>query len=129
MHLRSSFTLCISRMQHHTAHDKIDGGNWKSDCVGNNLQQRVHCLVVGCCQIAPASNHCTLFCHMSRHIRKPTICICENKGADQLCSNCTADQRFCFRNTDSTVPLLLISKEYRPVCIGPGRKLKLFVFS
>ena len=22
---------------------------------------------------------------------KPTICICETKGADQLCSNCTAD--------------------------------------
>ena len=26
---------------------------------------------------------------------------CENKGADQLCSNCTADQRLCFRNTYS----------------------------
>ena len=25
-------------------------------------------------------------------IRKPTICICETKGADQLCSNYTADQ-------------------------------------
>ena len=44
---------------------------------------------------------------MSRCIRKPTICVCENKGADQLCSNCTADQRLCFRYTDSTIPLLL----------------------
>ena len=38
---------------------------------------------------------------------KPTICICENKDADQLCSNCTADQHLCFRYTDSTIPLLL----------------------
>ena len=37
---------------------------------------------------------------------KPTICICENKGADQLRSNCEADQRLCFRYTDSTLPLL-----------------------
>ena len=39
-------------------------------------------------------------------MRKSTICICENKDADQLCSNCTADQRLCFRNTDITIPLL-----------------------
>ena len=32
---------------------------------------------------------------------KPTICICENKGADQ---------RLCFRYTDSTIPLLSKSK-------------------
>ena len=43
---------------------------------------------------------------MSRCIRKPTICICENKDADQLCSVCTADQRLYFRYTDSIVPLL-----------------------
>ena len=41
---------------------------------------------------------------------KPTICICENKGADHLCSNCTADQRLCFRYSDSTIPLLLKSE-------------------
>ena len=29
-----------------------------------------------------------------------------NKGADQLCSYCTADQRFCLRNTDSSIRLL-----------------------
>ena len=39
-------------------------------------------------------------------MRKPVICICENKGADQLCSNCTADQRLCFRYIDTTIPLL-----------------------
>ena len=43
-------------------------------------------------------------------MRKPTICICETKGADQLCSNCTADQHLCFCYTDSTTPLLLKSK-------------------
>ena len=47
---------------------------------------------------------------MSRSTRKPTICICENKGADQLCSNCTADRRRCFRSTDSIIPLLIIPK-------------------
>ena len=41
---------------------------------------------------------------------KPTICIGENKGADQLRSNCKADQRLCFRYSDSTIPLLLKSE-------------------
>ena len=31
-------------------------------------------------------------------------------SADQLCSNCTADQRLCFRYTDSTISLLLKSE-------------------
>ena len=48
--------------------------------------------------------------YMSRPVRKPTTCICENKGADQLCSNCEAYQRLCFRYTDSTIPLLSKSK-------------------
>ena len=34
---------------------------------------------------------------------KPTICIGENKGADQLRRNCEADQRRCFRYSDSTI--------------------------
>ena len=41
---------------------------------------------------------------------KPTICIGENKDADQLRSNREADQRLCFRYTDSTIPLLLKSE-------------------
>ena len=48
---------------------------------------------------------------MSRCTRKPTICICENKDADQLRSNyCEADQRLCFRYMASTIPLLSKSK-------------------
>ena len=39
-------------------------------------------------------------------MRKPAFCICENKDADQLRSNCEADQRLCFRYSDSTIPLL-----------------------
>ena len=40
---------------------------------------------------------------------KPTICIGESKGADQLRSKCEADQRLCFRYMDSTMPHLLKS--------------------
>ena len=29
-------------------------------------------------------------------MRKLDFCLCKNKGADQLCGNCTADQRFLF---------------------------------
>ena len=41
---------------------------------------------------------------------KPTICIGENKDADQLRGNREADQRLCFRYSDSRIPLLLKSK-------------------
>ena len=46
--------------------------------------------------------------HMSLGMRKPAFCICENKDADQLRGNRNreADQRLCFRYTDSTIPLL-----------------------
>ena len=43
-------------------------------------------------------------------MRKLDLCTCKNKGADQLHSNCTADQHLCFRYLDSTIPLLLIAK-------------------
>ena len=39
-------------------------------------------------------------------MKKPDYCICENKDADQLRGNREADQRLCFRCTDSTIPLL-----------------------
>ena len=48
--------------------------------------------------------------YMSRRIVKATIFIGKNKGADQLRSNCEADQRLCFRCTDRTIPLLSNSK-------------------
>ena len=39
-------------------------------------------------------------------MRKQAFCICENKDADQFRGNREADQRLCFRYTDSTIPLL-----------------------
>ena len=48
--------------------------------------------------------------NLSRHMGKPTICIGENKGADQLRSNYEADQHLCNCYMDSTIPLLSKSK-------------------
>ena len=73
-------------------------------------------------------------------MRNPDFCLWENKGADQLCGNCTADQRLCIRYWDSTFSLLpkfiLIPSflpspvcVYRLVCVGPGRKHQRPVFS
>ena len=78
------------------------------------------------------------FLYMSLIARKPAFCICENKDADQLRGNREADQRICFRYTDTTIPLLSKSEFqasshllwlYRPVCLGPGRKPRRPVFS
>ena len=57
-------------------------------------------------------------------MRKPAFCICENKDADQLRGYREADQRLCFRYTDSTIPLLSKSKisSLLPSCVAvqPG---------
>ena len=72
-----------------------------------NLPRFVNCVEVG---------HYLKFCNykiildLSRLMGKPTICICENKDADQLRGNREADQRLCFRYSDSTIPLLLKSE-------------------
>ena len=52
-------------------------------------------------------------------MRKLDFRLCENKGADQLSSNCTADQRLCFRLTDSTISLLPKSEisSFQPVSV------------
>ena len=54
---------------------------------------------------------CHKACHvqvgiLSRVMRKPAFCTCENKDADQLRGNCEADQRLCFRYIESTITLL-----------------------
>ena len=43
---------------------------------------------------------------LSRVMRKPDFCICENIDADKFRGNREADQHLCFRYTDSTIPLL-----------------------
>ena len=55
--------------------------------------------------------------NMSRVMRKPTFCMCENKDADQFRGNREADQYLCFRYIDSTIPLL--SKSEIP-CLYPS---------
>ena len=47
---------------------------------------------------------------MSRVMRKPDFCLCENKDADQLRGDREADQRLCFRYTDSTTLYFLNPK-------------------
>ena len=44
--------------------------------------------------------------NLSCVMRKQAFCIGENKGAAQLPGNSEADQRLCFRYTDSTIHLL-----------------------
>ena len=67
------------------------------------------------------SEYSYLFCskvdfYMSRPMGKPTICIGENKDADQLRGKDQlrgyreADQRLCFHYWDSIIPLLLKSE-------------------
>ena len=57
-------------------------------------------------------------------MRKPVICICENKDADQLRGNRKANQRLCFRYMDSTIPLLpqseISSVQPSSVPVQPG---------
>ena len=61
---------------------------------------------------------------MSRVMRKPTFCICENKDADQLRGNREADQRLCFSYIYSTLPLLskseISSIKHSSVAVQPG---------
>ena len=41
--------------------------------------------------------------NMSLVMRKPAFCICENKDPDQLRGDPEADQRLCFRYSDSKI--------------------------
>ena len=57
---------------------------------------------------------------MSRVVRKPAFCICQNKEADQLRDNREADQRLCFRYIDSTISLLPLIQNFKPLAILCG---------
>ena len=52
-------------------------------------------------------------------MRKPASCIYDNKDADQLRGKREAEQRLCFRYTDSTIPSYLNPK-FRPLAILCG---------
>ena len=74
--------------------------------------------------ITKCSAFLSLSYQVSRVMRKPTFCICENKDADQLRGNREADQRLCFRYIDSKIPLLFKSEisrlEPSSVAVQPG---------
>ena len=65
------------------------------------------------------SSTVNLLCYLSRVVRKPAFCTCENKDADQLRGNRKADQRLCFRYMDSTISLLSKSEisSLKPSCL------------
>ena len=50
---------------------------------------------------------------MSRVMRKLAFCISENKVADQLGSNCAADQRLCFHNTSIVQSLYFLNPKFQ----------------
>ena len=59
-------------------------------------------------------------------MRKRAFRICENKDADQLHSNCTADQRLSFPYIASTIPVLPKSEiSSLSVAVQPGLCLTL----
>ena len=69
-----------------------------------------------------------LFCeYLSRLMGKPTICICENKGADQLRSYCafvfaTRIVQFLFYFNPKFQASSSFLCLYRSVCVVPARK-------
>ena len=77
--------------------------------------------------------------HLSCVMRKPAFCICENKDANQLRSNCAADQLFCFPDIDIVQSLYFLNPKFLPsshllwlyslVYVRPGRKPRRPVFS
>ena len=61
---------------------------------------------------------------LSRDVRKPDFCICENKDADQISAFVFAAwivPSLCFLNPKYQVCSHLLWL-YSPVCVGPGRK-------
>ena len=69
----------------------------------NGIYQKVKLSSLNKCQIMSVLQKAK---QMSLVMRKPDFCLCENKDAHQLRGNREADQRLCFRYTDSTIPLL-----------------------
>ena len=64
-------------------------------------------------------------------MRKPSFCICENKGAAHVCGNRTADQHLWFSYIDSIILLVTASEisslwpssvVVQLVCVICGRK-------
>ena len=77
--------------------------------------------------------------HLSRTMRKPDFCLCENKGADQLRSItaklisafvfATRIVQFLFFSNTKFQASIHLRKLHRPVCVRPGQKPRRPVFS
>ena len=89
----SSFVLTEKKQQHITKTCPINTRKCFSEEKIENFFGKMFCFSI----FLLKTN--TLWVHV-----RSTLSI--NKGTDQLCSNCTADQHLCFRYTDSTIPLL-----------------------
>ena len=89
---------------------------WKPHCLFSHKAAEMYTYLVLMNQqfysytIACLNGNIYDFYQVSHLMGKPTICIGENKDADQLRGNREADQRLCFRYSDSTIPLLLKSE-------------------
>ena len=88
----------------------------------DELGERATCS--GSNSVAGKSHNVKISLYLSRVMRKPMFCECENKDADQLCGNREADQHLCFRYIDSTIPLLskseISSLQPSSVAVQPG---------
>ena len=69
-----------------------------------NISENMHTVVAVVMDFYGNSRLLFISDHLSRVMRKPYFCKCENKDADQL------DQRLCFHYMDSAIPLLLKSE-------------------
>ena len=76
-------------------------GRWIVVCTPVHIE--IQAKVAAARNFSSGKNH--MITNEPRH-EETGVCLCENKGADQLRSNCEADQRLCFRYMDSTIPLL-----------------------
>ena len=57
-------------------------------------------------------------------MRKPDFCITKYKGADQLHGDRQVDQCLCFHYIDSAFPLLSKYRNFRPLAIFCGCKVR-----
>ena len=53
-------------------------------------------------------------------MRKPDLCIFENKCVEQLRGDSATDQRLCFRYIVSIIPLLPVSENFMALAIFCG---------
>ena len=109
------FAYAKIRFSHDAAHI---GSNQQRHWLACTDGELICTFVVGICKKQVSHDMDSFLIHMSRTMRKPTFCICKNKGADQL----RGYQRLCFRHIDNTTSLLCTPSSLNPssVIVQPG---------